>query len=141
MNKRILALTLALFLILSVVGCTAVEIPPSIQADLPAGESHPATSSAADVPANENHSANPPAVNFPAVGLNPSGVSNNGADKWEYKWLSMYRSGFIDNVGNASEWNTDNLNLLGTEGWELVSVSSTGQNWDELNFFFKRRLP
>jgi len=71
--------------------------------------------------------------------------------KWEYKALSLsrgYKHGFGSNA-HAGSWEGDlDMQKMGEDGWELVSVvpiSSFFENGDgftsELYFYFKRPKP
>lgn len=50
--------------------------------------------------------------------------------RWEYKTLKFRAEGWVGGVIDAA-WLETNLNELGAEGWELVSVvtATAGQGW------------
>ena len=48
-------------------------------------------------------------------------------ERFEYKTITMKTEGFAGGLLNVEEWDR-NLNLLGNEGWELVSAFDTNQS-------------
>jgi len=63
------------------------------------------------------------------------GGYQNKVEHWEY------RMEYFDHACWQGFFPTDQLNVLGGEGWELVSVSASGSNQYDKVFTFKRRLP
>jgi hypothetical protein len=121
MKKRILALVLALTLALSVAACTTADAP---QENSSGG----------------NQAYNPPANGIPAAGL-PSSNLSSGPERWEYHNITIsYR--FMDSTMESTINNFDEINSLGAEGWELVSITALGIGQrSRTHLFFKRRLP
>ena len=52
--------------------------------------------------------------------------SETELERWEY---------------TTSDYKIENANKLGQEGWELVSVITTGLHSDVVRMYFKRKLP
>ena len=69
------------------------------------------------------------------------GGGNSKTERWEYKTLFIQLF-FSDGQMHYSYGNNViNINSLGEEGWELVSVSTPEQHSSSYLFAFKRKLP
>lgn len=51
-------------------------------------------------------------------------------EKWEYRSIKVNTKGFTGGILEVSDFN-DELNMLGEEGWELVSCFTTNRSYGE----------
>ena len=78
------------------------------------------------------------------TGINQS--SGSKSERWEYTVLHFNHNSKYRTLGYQNNWfdgGEEMIQRLGQEGWELVSVGSTGSGADSFNdrLYFKRRLP
>lgn len=63
-------------------------------------------------------------------------------ERWEYRTFKMLTKGFMGGILDANSFE-DELNRLGSEGWELISCFDTSQSQGssrEVIAVFKRKI-
>lgn len=63
-------------------------------------------------------------------------------ERWEYRTLKMQTTGFLGGILDTSSFDNE-LNKMGSEGWELVSCFDTSQSQGssrEVIAVFKRKM-
>jgi hypothetical protein len=63
-------------------------------------------------------------------------------ERWEYRTLKMQTTGFLGGILDTNSFDNE-LNKMGSEGWELVSCFDTSQSQGssrEVVAVFKRKI-